>query len=139
MTHSLHLHSSLLPPPPPLPLSLSVPPEYETRDPVNAKEGDQDLVVIIPLSSRPDPDFQWTLNGERIEDSSTRTLTASSVSLSPVSREDNGTYAVTGTNSAGSGEGSFNLFITCKHYDHTACLPACLPACLSVCLSVLLA
>ena len=72
--------------------------------------------VSLNLSSRPDvgENYQWTLNGNDILSSETRNLSAGRLALSPVNREDQGTYMVTATNVVNSASVSFQLQVFCK-------------------------
>ena len=88
----------------------------------------ENFEVSLNLSSRPDVEnYQWTLNGNDIISSETRDLSAGRLALSPVNREDQGTYMVTATNVVNSASASFQLQVSCKK----------LFCCVSVCVTIM--
>ena len=94
----------------------AVPPTYDNLGPlaVNTQEGVKDFKIDLPLSARPLPVFEWTLNNNVIQETANRMLTASSLRLATVDRADRGKYVVSANNSAGSDTVTIILNITCE-------------------------
>ena len=94
----------------------AVPPTYDNLGPlaVNTQEGVKDFKIDLPLSARPSPVFEWTLNNNVIQETANRTLNASCLRLATVDRADRGKYVVSANNSAGSDTVTIILHITCE-------------------------
>jgi hypothetical protein len=58
----------------------------------------ESLAVDISVEGRPTPSVQWSLNGNTIGNTTTRTVSSTGLVISAIAVEDAGEYVVTGTN-----------------------------------------
>ena len=88
-------------------LSLDSPTEITRMD-------GEDLNILFSVDGNPTPTLQLTLDGEVVEDSSTRSLTTTGLSFTPVGPGDAGMYDLTASNVVNSVTVSFEVTVRRK-------------------------
>lgn len=94
-----------------------VPPTYIADSPVNVIEGEANFRINVSLEANPIPpegNFTWTFNGDELFLSSELDFGVDFIEFGLVSRDDNGTYEITGENLAGFGSETIDLNVLCK-------------------------
>ena len=74
----------------------------------------ESLTVDISVEGRPTPSVQWSLNGNTIGNTATRTVSSTGLVISAIAVEDAGVYVVTGINDVNSTSVSFMVILDCK-------------------------
>ena len=80
------------------------------------------LVVVVSVDGRPTPSLQWTLNGNTIGNTATRTLTSTGLDISSIAVEDAGEYVLTATNDVNSMSVSFELIVRGEQLNGDICI-----------------
>ena len=68
----------------------------------------QPTTILITVKGHPMPDISWTKNGNPVDH---RVLADSSLYISPTTKDDQGRYTVTATNSEGKSSKSIQLVV----------------------------
>ena len=93
------------------------PPSYVNPGDQTFIEGQMNVGVDVGLDANPTGDFTWTRNGMPIT-ADNIWLTASNITFNPVRWEDEGSYTISGNNTAGSNSTTFQVTVNCKLASH---------------------